>query len=73
MGPYLNGAMPDADAPAAHAAARRAAALARVRASAVERALAEAMRERYARRPWGGDEQDAPVCRPRSPTPPAAP
>lgn len=48
MGPYLNGAMSDADAPLAHAAARRARSLAR-RGDPVERALAEAMTARYRR------------------------
>jgi tetratricopeptide (TPR) repeat protein len=47
IGPYLNGPMDDADAPAAHAAATRARALAQVRATPVERALAEAMAVRY--------------------------
>jgi hypothetical protein len=40
MGPYLNGPMEDADAPGAHAAATRARALARVRATPLEKALA---------------------------------
>jgi hypothetical protein len=47
MGPYLNGPMEDADAPGAHAAATRARALARVRATPVEKALADAMAARY--------------------------
>jgi hypothetical protein len=47
MGPYLNGPMDDADAPGAHAAAMRARTLARVRATPVEKALAEAMAVRY--------------------------
>ena len=47
MGPYLNGPMDDADAPGAHAAATRARALARVRATPVEMALADAMAARY--------------------------
>jgi hypothetical protein len=47
MGPYLNGPMEDADAPGAHAAATRARALARVRATPLEKALAEAMAVRY--------------------------
>lgn len=47
MGPYLNGAMEDGDAPGAHAAATRARTLARVRATPVERALTEAMAVRY--------------------------
>ena len=47
MGPYLNGPMEDADAPGAHAAAARARALARVRGTPVERALAAAMAARY--------------------------
>lgn len=48
MGPYLNGAMADADARQAHAAARRARSLAR-RGEPVERALTEAMTARYRR------------------------
>ncbi len=47
MGPYLNGAMADADAPEATAAARRARELAAARGTPLERALAGAMAVRY--------------------------
>ena len=47
MGPYLNGPMEDADAPAAHAAAVRARALAATDGTLVERALTAAMTTRY--------------------------
>ncbi len=47
LGPYLNGAMSDADAPHAHAAAQRARELAASRGTPLERALAEAMTARY--------------------------
>ncbi|HEX8359032.1 MAG TPA: hypothetical protein VF613_02865, partial [Longimicrobium sp.] len=47
LGPYLNGPMDDADAPAAHAAAMRARELAGTRATPVERDLAAAMAARY--------------------------
>jgi tetratricopeptide (TPR) repeat protein len=47
MGAYLNGAMDDADAPAAHAAARRARELAASGGTPLERALTEAMTARY--------------------------
>jgi tetratricopeptide (TPR) repeat protein len=47
MGPYLNGAMSDADAPLAHAAVERARTLA-PDATPVERALVEALGARYA-------------------------
>ncbi|HEU4451914.1 MAG TPA: hypothetical protein VFR81_02605 [Longimicrobium sp.] len=47
LGPYLNGAMDSADAPAAHAAARRGRELAGARGTPLERALAEAMTARY--------------------------
>lgn len=48
MGAYLNGAMADADAPAAHAAAQRARALAATNGTELERALTEALTARYA-------------------------
>ncbi|MEW5930228.1 MAG: hypothetical protein AB1941_22445 [Gemmatimonadota bacterium] len=47
LGPYLNGAMRDEDAPAATAAARRARRLAAARGTPLERALTGAMAERY--------------------------
>ncbi|HEV2734338.1 MAG TPA: hypothetical protein VGV85_05835, partial [Longimicrobiaceae bacterium] len=47
MGPYLNGAMRDEDAPEATAAARRARELAARRGTRLERALAGAMSARY--------------------------
>ena len=47
MGPYLNGPMKPADAPQAHAAARRARELALARGTPLERALAGAMTARY--------------------------
>lgn len=47
MGPYFNGAMLPADAPAAYAAARRARELVEARGTPVERALVEAMLARY--------------------------
>ncbi len=54
MGPYLNGPMDDADAPAAHAAALQAQTLA-AGASPGERALIDAMRVRYSpTNPAGG-------------------
>ena len=55
LGPYLNGGMDDADAPAAFAAARRARELAEAGGTPVERALAEAMTARYEQvQPMGG-------------------
>lgn len=55
MGAYLNGAMVDADAPAADAAARRARELAASNGTELERALTEAMTARYApSHPEGG-------------------
>ena len=54
-GPYFNGGMSDADAPMATAAARRAVRLAEARGTALERALARALTERYRERhPAGG-------------------
>jgi tetratricopeptide (TPR) repeat protein len=54
MGAYLNGAMADADAPAAHAAAQRARELA-ANGTPLERALTEALAARYApSHPAGG-------------------
>lgn len=47
MGAYLNGAMADADAPAAHAAARHARELAARNGTELERALTEALTARY--------------------------
>ena len=55
MGAYLNGAMSDADAPAAHAAAQRARELGAAHGTPLERALTEAMTARYApSHPAGG-------------------
>ena len=55
MGAYLNGAMSDADAPAAHAAAQRARELAAAHGTPLERALTEALTARYApSHPAGG-------------------
>lgn len=48
MGAYLNGAMDDADAPAADSAARHARALAAAGGTPLERALTEALTARYA-------------------------
>lgn len=48
LGPYLNEAMDSADAPRAHAAARRARTLAARQATPAERALVAAMAQRYA-------------------------
>jgi tetratricopeptide (TPR) repeat protein len=47
MGAYLNGAMADADAPAAHEAAERARDLAAAHGTELERALTEALTARY--------------------------
>jgi tetratricopeptide (TPR) repeat protein len=47
MGAYLNGAMSDADAPAAHAAAQHARELAATNGTPLERALTEALTARY--------------------------
>jgi hypothetical protein len=47
MGAYLNGAMADADAPAAHAAARHARELTMAGGTELERALTEALTARY--------------------------
>lgn len=55
MGAYLNGAMADADAPAAHAAAQHARELAVAGGTEMERALTEALTARYApSHPEGG-------------------
>jgi tetratricopeptide (TPR) repeat protein len=55
MGAYLNGAMNDADAPAAYAASQRARALATANGTPIERAITEAMTARYAEQnPAGG-------------------